>query len=503
MSAYPPPKENLPIFNPIDFVVVNLPLTIEDAKDFFLEYPSAQGLENLQTIIVNGASTFNDQSLINDQLTISQPTPSLNALNIENDNTSGYAIRATSKNSQGTAGVLTQISSAGANSVLNPIVQITDSVICASIYDTDDTGALDLTTQSTTANGIRITNGNVDIYGELEMKTNTAIKFYDGTEQTTAYTGSGSETLSAVLALGNNAGATDIDMNQQSITEIFNLSVGTGVAPYTNNTLITQNGNDIGFVVANQALGGTIDFRTNDLLGAGMVNLQLSKETGNEMAGTILFYNDATFSTIPVSTAVQPASSDSSTKIPTTAWVQSAISAGGGGSVITLSAVASSLSYDAGTNTTSWNFTTYPNWSAYSWVMTTPTASRTNVILNNLGSSPPLNVGGISGNNSFVLMSGTGINQPYTATSSNMITFCNGYQENYTISTTASSAQLSVINSIGATGSIGGFISNQLTENNGTCPPTANALSGYVILQALTDLTGLGSPTIVFTQLLA
>jgi hypothetical protein len=49
-----------------------------------------------------------DVASINDSLDISQPTPALNALNIENDN-AGVSIVATSKSSQGTAGLLTTI----------------------------------------------------------------------------------------------------------------------------------------------------------------------------------------------------------------------------------------------------------------------------------------------------------------------------------------------------------------------------------------------------------
>lgn len=43
------------------------------------------------------------------------------------------------------------------------------------------------------------------------------------------------------------------------------------------------------------------------------------------------FNSDTNFSVIPTSSAIQPLATDSSTKIPTTAWVQSAIAIGGGG----------------------------------------------------------------------------------------------------------------------------------------------------------------------------
>ena len=176
MSAYPPPKENLPIYNPTDFEYENFPLTIEDAKDYFLEYPTAQGNETLSTIIVNGTATFNDVATINDYLDINQPTPALNALNIQNDNP-GVSITATSKTNQGTAGALTINGSSTANKE-NPIVEVGDSVVSSSIQGADDTGGLTLTQKSTTGSGIRIANNKVNVF--------PGIVFPDGTEQTTA-----------------------------------------------------------------------------------------------------------------------------------------------------------------------------------------------------------------------------------------------------------------------------------------------------------------------------
>jgi|TARA_R110000787_G_scaffold207424_2_gene317460 hypothetical protein len=181
MSAYPPPKENLPIYNPTDFEYENFPLTIQDAKDYFLEYPTAQGAETLASIVVNGASTFNDVATINDSLDIIQPTSALNALNIENDN-AGVSITATSKTNKGTSGALTINGSSTANKE-NPIVEDGDSVVSSSIQGANDTGGLTLTQKSTTGSGIRIANNKVNVF--------PGIVFPDGTEQTTAFTGGG------------------------------------------------------------------------------------------------------------------------------------------------------------------------------------------------------------------------------------------------------------------------------------------------------------------------
>ena len=70
MSAYPPPLQDLPIYNSVEFIEENFPLTIQDAKSFFLEYPTAQGAETLQNIVVNGTSAFNSDMTINGDLEI-------------------------------------------------------------------------------------------------------------------------------------------------------------------------------------------------------------------------------------------------------------------------------------------------------------------------------------------------------------------------------------------------------------------------------------------------
>jgi hypothetical protein len=59
MSSYLPPTENLPIFDSSTFSINNEPLTFNQATNEFLRFPTAQGQETLQNIIVNGQSTFN------------------------------------------------------------------------------------------------------------------------------------------------------------------------------------------------------------------------------------------------------------------------------------------------------------------------------------------------------------------------------------------------------------------------------------------------------------
>jgi hypothetical protein len=60
MSAYPPPVEELPIFNPAVFIVKDTPLTIAEGEKYFLKYPQAQGTQNFTDINVGGIATIED-----------------------------------------------------------------------------------------------------------------------------------------------------------------------------------------------------------------------------------------------------------------------------------------------------------------------------------------------------------------------------------------------------------------------------------------------------------
>ena len=408
MSAYPPPTQNLPIYNSIEFIEENYPLTIQDAKAFFLEYPTAQGAETLSSISVNGTSVFNDVATVNDTLVIGQPTPALNALEITND-TPGTSITATSKTAQGTAGLLHIQGSADLGDY-NPITLAGDSVITSSIFGVDDTGGLCLTQNSATASGVRLANGEVEVYGDLEIKTNTGITFFDGTTQSTASSTYVVPTLSDVLVAGNSASATSINMNSQNITALTTLSFQDG----TNQT-------------------------------TAFVGQSFNQQTG---------------------TSDTPG-------------------------------------YDASTDLTTYNFQSgqYPTtYESFEWIFTTPYASSTSRVRSGLGSSPPLAVGVIEPTNSFITMTGAGSRQAYTATSSNMITYCAGFQQNYSITANGIAVEMTSATILGGTLQDIAFYSNDLTENNGTCPPTANGIAGMVRIRVGGDTTGLGVATIKFIE---
>lgn len=58
MADYPPPTQQLPDFNPAVFRTNDVPLTIAEAENYFLSFPTAQGTENLASVNVSGTLTI-------------------------------------------------------------------------------------------------------------------------------------------------------------------------------------------------------------------------------------------------------------------------------------------------------------------------------------------------------------------------------------------------------------------------------------------------------------
>jgi hypothetical protein len=225
MASYAPPTQDSAIFNPLFFVSGQEGLTLNEAKKFFLQYPDAQGTENLETTNVDGVLTANDQAFFNDKITLEQTSAGGDALNILVDSP-GYAIRTTTRTNPSTNTQLTIIPSA-TDGEINSMVKLGDALLYSSTGQIA-TGSMSLTAYNAGDDfGVRL-NGDddvVEIGGLVELMTDTGIQFYDGTIQNTAYTGDGTDTLGDVLDNGNIA-TQDIYMNNKNITYVNNLQFG-------------------------------------------------------------------------------------------------------------------------------------------------------------------------------------------------------------------------------------------------------------------------------------
>jgi hypothetical protein len=62
MADYPPPNQNVLVFNPAEFRTNDIPLTIAEAENYFLAFPNAQGTENLTSANVSSKITITNSS---------------------------------------------------------------------------------------------------------------------------------------------------------------------------------------------------------------------------------------------------------------------------------------------------------------------------------------------------------------------------------------------------------------------------------------------------------
>jgi len=65
MADYPPPTQTLPDFNPAVFRTNDTPLTITEAENYFVTFPTAQGTTNNSTINVATVNVSSDLTLTN------------------------------------------------------------------------------------------------------------------------------------------------------------------------------------------------------------------------------------------------------------------------------------------------------------------------------------------------------------------------------------------------------------------------------------------------------
>ena len=196
-------------------------------------------------------------------------------------------------------------------------------------------------------------------------------------------------------------------------------------------------------------------------------------------------------------TSTTPDTTDNSQKIATTAFVKSYV----GSVALQVSITSASVTYASGT--TVWKFPStspLPDWTAYSWIFTTPSSARTRFV--HSGDGP---VGEIPANNSFILMTGSGISQLYKAESSDLTTYCRSFPnpETYKLISNGTASVLTIGTSLGAPSPTAKYISGNLSQaTNSACPPVANQITGRIEIGVAGDLTGLGNATLTLTKIL-
>ena len=313
MANYEPPTEDLPIFDNSVFVSKDTPVTIEYANKHYLKYPNAQGTENLLAINVAGLASMLSGVDIADGTNKTNIDQSGENIVIDNNVNNGTLIYKTNNNSGVETTVLT----------VNP------------------TNGITLNNVGITQQGTNINNITNNLRQTTIKKTGTGAILnieYDSSEGGNRNNNGLTLTNTGIFQTGSQA--TSIT-NSLGSTKLIN---GSGLTLDWGSTL---------FINAN-AGAASANYRMGTQSG---LNLKLNYYTSSTGVTTELVSFNETSSiaiTPPITnSSTMPASSDSSTRVPTTAWVQGAITANAGGSNLTknsytVSPTSSILGYTSG-----------------------------------------------------------------------------------------------------------------------------------------------------------
>lgn len=330
MSSYFPPEQNLAIFDPSVFKRQSDALTIQEADTRYLRFPTAQGTENFTNINVFGDASFNlDLSVAG---TLTAGTVNINNLVVDSmdvgtggiDCSGNLLVVDYTGSQQNTEMVVfANVATTGKLGIVmnptpanyNPIVRGDDTIMSFG----ESNGAFAnfcIAPWSQTACGMRVTKENLLIgsggttTGGVPINPTENI-FFDGSNNRTTITSNN-------LRVDGNLTMINADANLRQFTgSFFNvrdiIANSVGLQLYQNvQTTIFDN---------NAPVGGAFVFACNDSIGTQITPFEFNTST------MTITENNLTLTTVnpPTCSAVQPAFTDNSSKIPTTAWVQGAI----------------------------------------------------------------------------------------------------------------------------------------------------------------------------------
>lgn len=360
MADYNPPTEIDPIFNSANFTSADSYITQGQADKRYLRYPNAQGTENLKAIVVSGSatlqstmsvagtSTFADAITMNGALSTNKSINNCyyNMINTSNGIKQGYiALSGTAMNyhndgsnsgthyfyAKDSGGTIQQVAlfSVDHSTIYYPL--IASSTL--SVSSTTGMGGA-LTMNGATAANRTINTSILSLSDYTSGVANKSQQYYNtttwtfnnlvnngsvsfncldntGTSFETLNLNTTTSTMSKPLSL-NGAAASD---RLFYVGNIRMTDVGTGTQSMAQNYF-----SGTGWSFENLQNSGTINLKTKTSGGVLTSILTLSTSTA-----TIASPASFTSTTPPISSGTQPAYTDSSTIIPTTAWVQSAL----------------------------------------------------------------------------------------------------------------------------------------------------------------------------------
>lgn len=336
MTSYNPPLENLPIFDSSVFNNVEEPLTASSAGTQFLKYPVAQGTETFSDIIVlgtsnysgteihNGTETHNGQIIANNVITQNNAILNINQTDHTNNNV-GNVLRATQM-----YGDLQLLRPSGGNGGAMQFTDITNVV-----YGNN------FTQQYQSGPGYAIINqslgGNILLRQRNAATTSALINVLNLTTTGSTMQRSATDGNYEVLALKEQTIGNTISLypHAPSNTFLYNIANDNLITSRNSNT---NTPNTTALTIgcqSNQNNGIRIDSVNNTVeMGQGGTASGVYTNSFSCNGTNSTIKGPAVFSSTTAPTSAQSpalASNDSSNKIPTTAWVQTAIAANASG----------------------------------------------------------------------------------------------------------------------------------------------------------------------------
>jgi len=288
MADYPPPTQDLPIFDTTVFSSAqNDYLTYSQAADLFLTFPTAQGDETLQNITVNGVSEFNGALVMPDGSTQSSAYTGAGIAKAGSYVSTNLTLDVNGKISAISSGnpipSTIVISSTDTPSTVYPVLTDTNGASQALLID-NVTTSLSYVPSTGTLQPANLISGNI--------RANTGFTNADGTVQTSAYTGG------AILA-GSYTNTNITVNNQGKITALANGSGGGGGG--TNAITAVVNTTDTASTL--YPLLSTVGVLQTIYADDVTTPLSYTPFTGVLSSKTITTTNDITVNTVSIGTA--------------------------------------------------------------------------------------------------------------------------------------------------------------------------------------------------------
>ena len=317
--SYSPPTEDLPIFDSSVFLSQVVATQAHVASNY-VQYPSAQGTETFPNIVVSGTSAL---QTTNTGILTATSTAGGRQLQIRDSVNAGPSFILNNGN---------QLS----------INSVTDTSIPVSLFQT----SLLLQTRDPTNGGVTLLNGNSTA---MTIGNAATLNLSGGTTMNVTYPTL--NTQSITLAVNQNlamSGTGSIIQNTPSnVSNLLGNSTISGIAGTrqlsfrsANNAVFSslwQNLNDNYLqCISNNSAGSTLHIQASDITNTTIDLVSISPTLFNVFHTTDISLNSTN---PPTTTAPQPIASDSTTKIPTTAWTQSAISIGNVASATSVSVI--------------------------------------------------------------------------------------------------------------------------------------------------------------------